>query len=408
MFLDHLGLARFLLEQFTLAAAAYRTGLACELCTPDMRVAFSDWLYMALRRLGPSHAAEAAAALTEAGDEQDLIEDFAYQKRIQLYKGLAQPEEVLSPDADPLDVATQGFGVADYYLGQGKEAEAVALLTQVADSSYWPSFAACAAEADLLRLTKSKQVSTTVVYWIRHAHGTHNAAQEEAEEAVAEAQSELRKSDPKKYASVRKEAIWDALGSRHVDADLTPKGVGQVEALIPQAKAMADDGVQLVVTSSLRCTLKTATGAFGTLGLPFVGIDEIREVAGTFDCERRRPLTDIVTEQAEHGQFVDFGTCMELVEYWVQDRDLAIGQALERAVSALGTIAARPEQTIAVVSHGATMGVLFSGKHARVSCKIAPPRSNCEVVATILTHDLTTGMFTLEAYEPNGPGQAKL
>jgi len=34
-------------------------------------------------------------------------------------------------------------------------------LTQVADSSYWPSFAACAAEADLMRLAKSEQVSTS-------------------------------------------------------------------------------------------------------------------------------------------------------------------------------------------------------------------------------------------------------
>ena len=71
-----------------------------------------------------------------------------------------------------------GFGVADWYLGQGEEAKAIPLLTQVADSSYWPSFAACAAEAELLRLRPSPPPTT--VYWIRHAHGTHNAAQEAA------------------------------------------------------------------------------------------------------------------------------------------------------------------------------------------------------------------------------------
>ena len=42
----HLGLARFLLGQYEQAVAAYREGLACELCHPDMRVAFSDWLYL--------------------------------------------------------------------------------------------------------------------------------------------------------------------------------------------------------------------------------------------------------------------------------------------------------------------------------------------------------------------------
>ena len=36
------------------------------------------------------------------------MEDFAYQKRLQLYKGEIGPEDVLSADADPLDVATQG------------------------------------------------------------------------------------------------------------------------------------------------------------------------------------------------------------------------------------------------------------------------------------------------------------
>ena len=53
-----------------------------------------------------------------------------------------------------------GFGVADWYLGQGEEAKAIPLLTQVADSSYWPSFAACAAEAELLRLRPSAPPTT--------------------------------------------------------------------------------------------------------------------------------------------------------------------------------------------------------------------------------------------------------
>lgn len=91
----HLGLACFLLGRYEQAADAYRKGLSCELCTADMRVAFSDWLYMALRRIG--NKKEAAAVLAAAGDEQELIEDFAYQKRLQLYKGLIGPEDVLSP-----------------------------------------------------------------------------------------------------------------------------------------------------------------------------------------------------------------------------------------------------------------------------------------------------------------------
>ena len=41
-----------------------------------------------------------------------------------------------------------------------REEEAVSLLTQVAASDYWPSFAACAAEADLLRLRESSEEMT--------------------------------------------------------------------------------------------------------------------------------------------------------------------------------------------------------------------------------------------------------
>ena len=95
----HLGLASFLLGNYEEAADAYRKGLACELCTIDMRVAFSDWLYMALRRMGSND--EAAEVLANAGDEKELIEDFAYQKRLQLYKGVIGPEDVLSSVRQP-------------------------------------------------------------------------------------------------------------------------------------------------------------------------------------------------------------------------------------------------------------------------------------------------------------------
>ena len=49
---------------------------------PDMRVAFSDWLYMALRRHGDTIAA--AAVLAGSGSEKKLVEDTAYQARIKM------------------------------------------------------------------------------------------------------------------------------------------------------------------------------------------------------------------------------------------------------------------------------------------------------------------------------------
>ena len=54
--------------------------------------------------------------------------------------------------------------------------------------------------------------------------------------------------------------------------------------------------LQLVVSCSLRRTLRTAVEPFAGLGVPFVALDQLREVAGAFDCERRRPLAEIATE----------------------------------------------------------------------------------------------------------------
>jgi broad specificity phosphatase PhoE len=421
----HLGLARFLLGQYGPAAAAYRNGLACPLCTLDMRVAFSDWLYMSLRRLGL--AAEAAAVLEVAGAESEaLLEDFAYQARLKLYKGEVGPEAVLQPEGgrgdgdgggapDPLNVATQGFGVADWYAGQGRNPEAVSLLRQVAGSSYWPSFAAVAAEADLLRLSlaAATAVQTKIVYWIRHAEGTHNVAQEEAMRAYRKANPRAKRAamGEAAYAAGMGVAINTALRHGHTDADLTTNGVAQLQALRPKAAAMVaasgpgSAALQLVVSSSLRRTLRTAVEPFAGLGVPFVALDQLREVAGAFDCERRRPLAEIA------AQFPGVDTAALAAEdtYWVADRAQASAEALERAVEALDIVmTARPEQVVALVSHGATMAAVFGrgssaapargARHPRIVCAMDPPKRNCEVVATVLSRDPVTKTLTLEPW----------
>eukprot|EP01047_Picozoa_sp_COSAG01_P027324 COSAG01_NODE_1800_length_9205_cov_18.778058_4_plen_167_part_00 len=152
----HLGLAHFLLGEFESSVLAYRRGLAAPLLTADMRVAFSDWLFLALQRLGRDQ--EAGAVLSESGAfSEQLIQDLAYRRRLQLYAGQLRPEEVLRPDdASTLDVATQGYGVACYLLARGQRSKAVALLEKVAETPYWPSFASCAAEAELQRLLSVK------------------------------------------------------------------------------------------------------------------------------------------------------------------------------------------------------------------------------------------------------------
>ena len=102
-------------------------------------------------------------------------------------------------------------------------------------------------------------------------------------------------------------------------------------------------------------------------------------------------------------------SCSAVDEVWLEDRHQATAEALDRAVQALDIIAGRPAQVVAVVSHGATMSALFEGaktygvaKHPRVSCKLEPPRKNCEVVATMLTKDRMTGMLELTSYSGGG------
>ena len=54
----------------------------------------------------------------------------------------------------------------------------------------------------------------------------------------------------------------------------------------------------------MRRTLATAAGAFGDAGqIPIVAMDELREVAGTFDCERCVSETSIQAVVALSCQF---------------------------------------------------------------------------------------------------------
>ena len=138
---------------------------------------------------------------------------------------------------------------------------------------------------------------------------------------------------------------------------------------------------------------------------PIVAMDQLREVAGAFDCERRRPLAEI---SAQFPQ-VDLSVCSAEDTYWVADRAQASAEALERAVEALDTIMSeRPERVVAIVSHGATMAAIFgrgsaaapaSGpRHPRVQCAMDPPKLNCEVVASVLSKDPATKIMTLEPW----------
>jgi tetratricopeptide (TPR) repeat protein len=146
----HLGLAQYLSGDFSGALASYREGMKVSRVNDDMLVATSDWLYMTLRRL--KRDAEAKQVLEPIKAQMDVIENGAYHARLLMYKGLRTPESVLNLNtADDIQIATQGYGVGNWYLVNGDKAKAKDIYDRVVAGKAWTAFGYIAAEADLRR-----------------------------------------------------------------------------------------------------------------------------------------------------------------------------------------------------------------------------------------------------------------
>jgi len=147
----HLGLAYYLKGDFAKALTAYRECMKYSTDNDDSLVATSDWLYMTLRRLGQK--AEAEKVLAPIKEGMNVLDNGAYYQRLLMYKGLRKPEEVLDNDEqDPLQIATQGYGVGNFYLVNGDTERAKAIFKRVVAGSQWAAFGFIAAEADLARM----------------------------------------------------------------------------------------------------------------------------------------------------------------------------------------------------------------------------------------------------------------
>jgi tetratricopeptide (TPR) repeat protein len=156
----HLGLARFLTGDFAAAETAFRKCLAAAE-NDDMQVATLDWLYMTLSRL--DRKPEADKLIQHITADLKILENHAYHRRLLLYRGLLPPNELLgetgvestssSTDRD-VALATNGFGVAHWYLVQEKKQEARKIFEQVTAGKNWAAFGFIAAEVELQRSFK--------------------------------------------------------------------------------------------------------------------------------------------------------------------------------------------------------------------------------------------------------------
>lgn len=145
----HLGLAHYLLEELSDAAKTFEMSLAVSK-NNDTMVSSIDWLYITYRRMG-EHS-KARALLSRVDRDTKVLESQSYLRRLLMYKGLEKPENLLHDvNANPLDLVTQGYGVAMWYLHEGDHQKAMQILKDIIETNYWAAFGYIAAEADLAR-----------------------------------------------------------------------------------------------------------------------------------------------------------------------------------------------------------------------------------------------------------------
>lgn len=151
--LYHYGLAYYLKGEFTKATATY---VLCREYSnnPDLLVATTDWLYMSLRRQGLEEQARELLDTDTITDDLEIIENDSYYKRLMMYKGQLPMEELFKTDAEDaaLSLATQGYGVANWYLYNGDTIKAREVYQQILSGNSWSPFGYIAAEADMLSI----------------------------------------------------------------------------------------------------------------------------------------------------------------------------------------------------------------------------------------------------------------
>ena len=148
----HLGLSYYLVGEYQKSVYAYINCVRVTDSTEKL-VAVLDWYWTTLIRLG--RRAEADALLEPVNKDTEYGENYSYYRRILLYKGEVRPEELMDFEGAPfpaLEIATQGYGLANYYFANGKDTEARTLLTKIvetAGSDMWSAFGYLAALVDI-------------------------------------------------------------------------------------------------------------------------------------------------------------------------------------------------------------------------------------------------------------------
>jgi hypothetical protein len=85
-----------------------------------------------------------------------IIENDSYFKRLNMYKGLLPVDSVLNVNSNNADIdlalATQGYGVGNWYLCNKDTTNAISIYEKVVGGKHFSAFGFIASEADLARL----------------------------------------------------------------------------------------------------------------------------------------------------------------------------------------------------------------------------------------------------------------
>ena len=146
----HLALAYYLKGEFDKALPVWEKEMAAAK-NDDRKVSTGHWLYMSLRRLGRD--ADAKAMLASFRKDMNVIENQSYHQLMLLYKGELPVDSVLAPSAPITSSGTSAvaYGVGNWHLYNGRQAEAEAVFRRILGSGQWAAFGYIAAEAELAR-----------------------------------------------------------------------------------------------------------------------------------------------------------------------------------------------------------------------------------------------------------------
>ena len=176
--LYHYGLAHYLKGEYEKAEGIYRELIDNYCDNLDLYIATADWLYMTLRRQNKNNEAAivlkntitdwrvlstadelldiANAKMIEKilGYKTQVVENDSYLKRLRFYNGEIESEILMKSNGDDftLSLATQGYGMGNWYLYQGDTAKANEIFQKVVEGTSWAAFGYIASEADFARL----------------------------------------------------------------------------------------------------------------------------------------------------------------------------------------------------------------------------------------------------------------